>query len=300
MRIVAALGGNALARRGEPLDARTQQRNVAMAVRALAPLARAHQLVITHGNGPQIGRLALREQHATDLLPDALDVLGAETEGMIGYAIERELRSLPPPRVRVAAMLTMIEVDAHDPAFLGPDKPIGPVYTCEQARQLAEAHGWTVAADGHHWRRVVASPRPLGVLGLDVIELLLDAGVTVICAGGGGIPVLRNAAGALAGVEAVIDKDRASALIAAGLRADLLLLLTDVEGVYPEWPDPRQAPFAGVSAATLRTHAFAPGSMGPKVEAACEFVERSARPAVIGRLEDAVAMAAGERGTRVV
>lgn len=292
MRIVIALGGNALLKRGEPPTTGNQRRNVQRAVAALAPLAREHQLVITHGNGPQVGLLASQGSG------DPLDVLDAETEGQIGYLIEQELANHLAGR-RCAALLTQIEVDPRDPAFTNPTKPIGPVYDRTEAERLARERGWTVAADGGHFRRVVASPRPQRILELSVIELLVEQGVIVICTGGGGIPVVRRADGSYAGVEAVIDKDLASSLLARELRADALLLLTDVDAVYRGFGTPQAEPIRQITPAELRKPSFAPGSMAPKVEAACEFVEAAGGFAGIGRLDQAEAIARGEAGTRV-
>jgi carbamate kinase len=292
MRLVIALGGNALLRRGEPLTADTQRRNAQHAVAALAPLANEHQLVITHGNGPQVGLLAMQGSG------NPLDVLDAETEGQIGYLLEQELRNRLPTR-RCAALLTQVEVDACDPAFARPTKPIGPVYARDEAMRLARERGWSVAADGERWRRVVASPRPQRILELAVIELLLQQEVIVICAGGGGIPVVRCADGSHAGIEAVIDKDHASGLLARALKADCLLLLTDVDAVYRHFGLPQAEPIRQATTAELRKLAFAPGSMGPKIEAACEFVEATGGVAGIGRLEDAAAILRGDAGTRI-
>lgn len=292
MRIVIALGGNALLQRGEPLTLVSQRRNVERAVTALAPLASDHQLVITHGNGPQVGLLALRASG------DPLDVLDAETEGQIGYLIEQELANRLPDR-RCVALLTQIEVDARDPAFANPTKPIGPGYRQDEAGRLAHERGWRLAPDGQHYRRVVASPRPRRILELAAIELLVSQGVLVICAGGGGIPVIRRADGSYAGVEAVIDKDLASSLLARSLKADALLLLTDVDAVYRDFDTPRAEPIRHTTPAQLRTHTFAPGTMAPKVEAACEFVEATGGFAAIGRLDQAEAIWRGEAGTRI-
>ncbi|MGB6229738.1 MAG: carbamate kinase, partial [Litorimonas sp.] len=210
MLVVAALGGNALLRRGEPLTAEAQRTNVAGAAAALAQIIRAgHRLVITHGNGPQIGLLALQ---GAAYKPDEafpLDVLGAETDGMIGYMIEQALENALGHDRAVATLLTQIEVDPKDPAFDRPTKFIGPVYDKAEAERLAEARGWSIAADGAHWRRVVPSPMPMEIPDLRVLQLLLAQDVTLICAGGGGIPVVRRADGSLIGVEAVIDKDHA-------------------------------------------------------------------------------------------
>lgn len=298
MRIVIAFGGNALLRRGEPLTADTQRRNVRRAVEALAPLAAGHELVITHGNGPQVGLLALQGAAYRAGPAEPLDVLDAETEGQIGYLIEQELGNVLPGR-RCATLLTQVEVDPRDPAFTHPTKPIGPVYDAEQAQRLERERGWRMARDGEHYRRVVASPRPLRILELAVIALLVGQGVIVICAGGGGIPVVRRADGSYAGVEAVIDKDLASSLLARELKADALLMLTDVEAVYRDWGGAAAQPVRHSVPAELRALALAPGSMGPKVEAACEFVEQTGGIAAIGRLEDAARLLNGDAGTRV-
>lgn len=290
MLVVVALGGNALQQRGEPPDVRQQLSNVGKAAQALAAIGRDHALVVTHGNGPQVGMLALRS-------PDPLDMLSAETEGMIGYMIESALRNALPGR-DIAGLLTQIAVDPGDPAFAAPDKPIGPLYEEADVRRLAAEHGWSVVRDGGGYRRVVPSPRPGRILEIETIRLLVRNDVLVICAGGGGVPVVLGETG-WRGVEAVIDKDRASALLARELGADALLLLTDVDAVYADWEGPRERPFGVVGTAELRRHAFAAGSMAPKVEAAIEFAEAAGGTAGIGRLEDAAAILRGEAGTRV-
>lgn len=300
MRIVAALGGNALIRRGEPLTVQTQRDNLVAAAQALAPLAREHELVITHGNGPQVGLLAL--QAAAYATKDAsaatpLDVLGAESEGMVGYLIEQALANVMPER-RVATLLTQIEVNADDPAFKAPSKPIGPLYNAEQVLRLRETTHWLFARDGAHWRRVVPSPRPQRVLELGVIKLLLAQGVTVICGGGGGIPVQQRK-GLYFGVEAVIDKDHASGLLARQLGADLLLLLTDVPGVALDYGQATVQWLHRQTPASLAALKLPAGSMGPKVQAAAEFVQASGQRAAIGRLDDAIALASGAAGTQV-
>lgn len=298
MRIVVALGGNALLERGQPLDAEVQRRNVQRAARALAPVAAEHELVITHGTGPQVGLLALQSEAYRDVAPYPLDVLGAESEGMIGYLIEEDLRNELPGR-DIATLLTQVLVDADDPAFARPSKPIGPVYAEAEAHRLASARGWSVGPDGVHWRRLVPSPEPRRILEMRAIELLVAAGITVICAGGGGIPVVRDAAEALRGVEAVIDKDLSAALLATGLNADAFVSLTDVDAVYEGWGTTKAKPIRQASAARLRTMRFAPGSMGPKVEAACRFVEAGGNIAAIGALDDLARILRKEAGTRV-
>lgn len=300
MLVIAALGGNALLHRGQPLTADAQRANVKLAAQSLAEIVSAgHRLVVTHGNGPQVGLLALQ---GASYKPDEaypLDVLGAETEGMIGYMIEQELENALNHDKPVATLLTQVIVDADDPAFGRPTKFVGPVYTKEEAEARAKAAGWSIAPDGDAWRRVVASPKPVEIPDLKVIKLLLGQGVIVVCAGGGGIPVLRCHDGSLKGVEAVIDKDAVSALLARQLGADALLLLTDVDAVYRGF---------GTDDATLidtlsdtEAHGFdAPaGSMAPKLKAAGDFAQTGGIGG-IGRLEDAVAILDGRAGTRIV
>ena len=299
MRVVVALGGNALLRRGEPLTPDNQRRNVRVAAEALAPLAQQHELVITHGNGPQVGLLALQGLAYRPEAVFPLDVLDAQTEGMIGYLIEQELENRLPNGCRCATLLTQIEVAPDDPAFQVPSKPIGPLYAPAEAQRLARQLGWSMAPDGEGQRRVVPSPRPLGILELSVIELLIRQGVTVICAGGGGIPVVRRLDGSLIGVEAVIDKDMASALLAGDLKADACLMLTDVDAVYRDWGETPTRPIHHITSAELRGLAFAPGSMAPKVVAACDFVECTGGMAGIGALQDAAAILLGQAGTRI-
>ena len=299
MRVVVALGGNALLRRGEPMTAAAQRENVRRAAEALAPVASAHDIVITHGNGPQVGLLALQSAAYTPVEPYPLDVIGAQTEGMIGYLVEQELGNLLPEGQAFATLLTQVEVDTNDPAFTHPSKPIGPIYAEAEARQLAKARGWTMAADGDHYRRVVPSPRPKRIFEVRVIEFLLDLGVIVICAGGGGIPTACRQDGSLVGVEAVIDKDRASALLAHELNADALLMLTDVNAVYTDWERTNARAIRCAPPHALRAYTFAPGSMGPKIEAAIDFVEQSGNAAAIGALEEAGAILAGTAGTMI-
>lgn len=298
MKVVVALGGNALLKRGEPMDADVQRRNVAQAAKAIARIAQQHKVVVTHGNGPQVGLLALQAESYASVRAFPLDVLGAEAEGMIGYMIEQELMNCLPGRP-VATLLTQVVVNPNDPAFKNPTKPIGPGYPAAEAQRLKESRGWQMAAEGAQWRRVVASPEPLRVVELAAIRLLSEAGAVVVCAGGGGIPVVVTKSGAVQGVEAVIDKDLSAALLAHQLGADALLLLTDVPAVYLHWG---AAPTGAIHETTpedLRRHAFAPGSMKPKVEAACRFVESGGRLAGIGRLEDADRILEGVCGTVV-
>ena len=290
MRLVIALGGNALLRRHERPSLAVQRRNMAEAAAALAPVLGQHQVVLTHGNGPQVGWLG--RSHA---LP--LDVLDAETEGLLGYLIEQELRNVL-PGCELATLLTQVEVDRDDPAFAEPTKPIGPIVGRAEA-QRREAFGERFHEEAGGWRRLVPSPAPVRLLGYGAVERLLAGGWLVICAGGGGIPVAARPSGGWEGVEAVVDKDATSALLARTLEADCLLLLTDVDGVYADWGTDRSRRFDSVGAAELLAQRFAAGSMGPKVEAACRFVLETGRRAAIGRLGDVAALVEGTAGTQI-
>lgn len=301
MRIVVALGGNALLRRGQPMTAENQRENVRIAARQLAPVAQRHELVISHGNGPQVGLLALQAAAYEEVEAYPLDVLGAQTEGMIGYLIEQELGNLLPIETPLASILTMIQVDPEDPAFADPTKFIGPVYTQDQAARLATEKGWVVKPDGPHWRRVVASPEPVRIFEIRPIRWLLERGVVVICTGGGGIPTMYQPdTRTLVGAEVVIDKDRASALLARELEADLFVMATDVPAVYRDFGTPEQTAIERATASELARSSFAAGSMGPKVEAAIDFVEQTDNRATIGTLADLEGLVAGTRGTTVV
>lgn len=297
-RLVIALGGNALLWRSEAPDIDVQRSNVRLAVRSIARVAGEAEIVLTHGNGPQVGLLALQAEAYPGARPYPLDVLGAESEGMIGYLLEEELRNVSPER-EVATLLTEVLVDASDSAFAQPTKPIGPSYTLEVARRLADRRGWTIGPDGAGWRRLVASPEPRRIVELPAIRLLVEAGVLVICVGGGGIPVVCDAAGGLHGVEAVVDKDLSAALLATELRADGLVMLTDVDAVYEGWATPQARPIRSASPAHLRTTAFASGTMAPKVEAGCRFVEGGGRFAAIGALGELSSILAGQAGTTI-
>jgi carbamate kinase len=299
MRILVALGGNALLRRGEPTTAQAQRANVAVAAAALAEIQPGNELVITHGNGPQVGLLALQ---GAAYKPDEtypLDVLGAETEGMIGYMIEQELGNLLPFEVPFATLLTMVEVDADDPGFANPTKFIGPVYGEADAARLRQEKGWVFKQDGPHWRRVVASPEPKRIFELRPIRWLLEKGAVVIAAGGGGIPTVYAPGRQLAGVEAVIDKDLCSELLSRELGADLFIMATDVDAVYPDWGKPDARALRRASPTAMRGFAFPAGSMGPKVDAACRFAERTGKRAAIGSLKDVAAIVRCEAGTTV-
>jgi carbamate kinase len=302
VRVLVALGGNALLKRGEPMTADVQRANVRTAAKSLAPVAERHQLVLSHGNGPQVGLLALQAAAYKEVEAYPLDVLGAQTEGMIGYLIEQELGNLLPPEVPFATLLTMIEVDADDPAFADPTKFVGPIYSDEEAAALTADKGWTFKRDGDHLRRVVPSPQPKRIFEIRPIRWLLERGVLVICAGGGGIPTawVPGQERTLGGVEAVIDKDLASALLARDLDAELFVMATDVDGVYADWGSPDQRRLERMIPAELRGQPFAAGSMGPKVEAATRFVEATGKRAAIGALEDIEQIVEGTAGTSVV
>lgn len=297
MRIVVALGGNAFLGRGEPPTLETQRFNVRRAARALSELTKKHTLIVTHGNGPQIGLLALlaADAHA---VPYPLDVLGAETEGMIGYLLEQELANAL-GHDRVATLLTRTVVSRDDPAFLQPTKFIGPLYPKSEAERLAAQFGWRIALDGHSWRRVVPSPEPTQIVELAAISQLAGAGFTVICAGGGGVPVHRNTTGKLEGIEGVVDKDLASALLARCLGADCLMMLTDVPAVFDSWGTAKARRIRSVHPDALGDFKFPAGSMGPKVEAARRFAVYTGGAAYIGALGDAVALLTCDAGTRI-
>ena len=300
MRIVVALGGNALLKRGQPMTYEAQRTNVRIAAVALADLAKDHQIVVAHGNGPQVGLLALQAASYAPQTLWPLDVLGAETEGMIGYLIEQELMNALPPGAQCATLLTRVEVDRQDPAFDQPTKPIGPVYTAEQGKIVGAEHLWSMVSDPKGGlRRVVPSPLPQRILGLAAIKLLVEAGVCVICAGGGGIPVVRNTTGGMEGVEAVIDKDRTAALLAQALEADALLMLTDVAAVMRDWGTPAEAAIKTITPDALDKMTFAAGSMGPKIAAASAFVRAGGTVAGIGTLADARAILEGRAGTQI-
>jgi carbamate kinase len=299
VRIVVALGGNALLKRGERPDAANQIANVAIAVEALAPLAREHELVVTHGNGPQIGVLAVESASDARLSqPYPLDVVGSQTQGMIGYWLLQALENALPGR-QVASLINQTLVLAHDPALHNPTKFVGEVYEEHEAERLAQQRGWTVRQDGSGWRRVVGSPRPQRVVETRQIRLLLASGAVVICAGGGGVPVIRDERGKLRGIEAVIDKDLTAAVLAEALEADVLLVLSDVPNVVDGYGTPEARPISRITPGALRRGTFPSGSMGPKVDAVCRFVELTGDMAAIGRLQDAEAILAGDAGTIV-
>ncbi len=297
MKIVIALGGNALLERGERPDADIQEHHVRRAARALAPLVKQHSVVITHGNGPQVGVLALESEADPALSrPYSFDSLVAETQGLIGNWLLAAIEHAVPGHEAVC-LLTRTLVDAADPGFAAPTKYVGRVYTAREAKELSRRHGWSMRQDGVSWRRVVPSPQPLAIVELEEVRALLDTGRTVICAGGGGVPVVRDEYGDLRGVDAVVDKDLTTALLAIQLQADALLLLTDVANVQLDYGTPSARAIGRTTAEALRKLDFAAGSMGPKVEGACRFVEATGGMAAIGRLADAAQVLDGEAGT---
>jgi carbamate kinase len=299
LRIVIALGGNALLRRGEALTAENQLDNIKHAAKQIVKLAQGNQLIITHGNGPQVGLLALQNAAYSTVKSYPLDILSAETEGMIGYLLEQEIANLISSRV-VTTLLTRVVVDPQDPAFTHPHKPIGPVYTKEEADRIVAERGWSIASDGEGFRRVVPSPQPKKILGIDPILWLLEHNAIVIAAGGGGIPVIPAENDRIyAGIEAVIDKDLCSSKLAREVNADCFLIGTDVDAVYLNWGKSNQQPIRNISATELKNIPFPEGSMAPKIKAACEFVEATNYPAVIGTLNQLEGMWQGVAGTRV-
>lgn len=295
--LVVALGGNALLKRGQPLEASVQRENIALAARTIAQLTRQWQVVLVHGNGPQVGLLALQNSAFDKVAPYPLDILGAESQGMIGYMLQQTLKNALPDQ-EISVLLTQVEVSASDPAFSNPTKYIGPVYDRAQAETLAAEKGWVFRQDGEWTRRVVPSPQPKRILESDAISALIQRGHLVICNGGGGVPVVEKSDG-YHGIEAVIDKDLSAALLARQIEADALLILTDANGVYLNWGQPDQRPLAQVTPAELKTMTFDAGSMGPKVAACCQFVEQCHGIAGIGALEDGLAILAGDKGTRI-
>jgi len=295
---VIALGGNALLRRGEEMTAENQRENIRIAAKVLAPIIEKHEVLISHGNGPQVGLLSLQSAAYKEVEEYPLDILGAQTQGMIGYMIEQELGNHLPVEIPIASILTMVEIDPEDTAFSNPTKPIGPIYDEKEARDLAKLKGWNIKQDGDYWRRVVPSPEPHRIFQLRPIHWLLEKGTVVICAGGGGIPTSYKDNGKLEGVEVVIDKDRASSLLAFELEADLLIMATDTDGVYLDWGGESEKIISKTTPEEISKYSFDKGSMGPKVEAACSFVERSGQRAVIGSLKDIEKMVSGISGTQ--
>ena len=300
MRIVIALGGNALLKRGEPMTCENQRANVRIAAEQIAKAYEGNELIISHGNGPQVGLLALQNNAYKPVPMYPLDVIGGEWLGMIGYMIQQELVNFVPKSATLATVLTQTQVDPKDPAFQNPTKPVGPVYDKEEAERLAKQHGWTIAQDNDKYRRVVPSPEPKRIWGLKPLKTLVEHGHIVICCGGGGIPTYFDEQGNLVGAEAVIDKDLASSLLASEVEADIFVIATDVNGAYVDWGKPTQRRIAEADPESLRAFGFAKGSMGPKVEAVCRFVEKTGKPAVIGALSEIDQILAGKAGTRVV
>jgi carbamate kinase len=300
MRAVIALGGNAILKRGEPMTAKNQRLNVKRAAEAIAKVIDAgHEVVITHGNGPQVGLMALQDMAYEPTLASPVDCLVAETQGLIGYLLQQELGNATKNKRGVATLLTQIEVDHDDVAFNNPSKPIGPLYTETEAAAMTAKYGWTMMADGPHFRRAIASPRPKRIIEISTIRTIIESGVTLICGGGGGIPVVKYVGGKQLGIEAVIDKDHASGLLAREIKADALLLLTDVDGVYLDWGTAQQRKLTSTTPRELNTHKFAAGSMAPKVQAAIDFASLGKTIVGIGRLEDAVEILSQRAGTIV-
>ncbi|MGY5958701.1 carbamate kinase [Kosakonia sp. BK9b] len=295
--LVVALGGNALLKRGEPLEAAIQRQNIDLAARTIAALTGQWNVVLVHGNGPQVGLLALQNSAYDKVTPYPLDILGAESQGMIGYMLQQALKNQLPQR-EVSVLLTQVEVDAADPAFRNPTKYIGPVYSEAQANALQHEKGWLFKADGRYFRRVVPSPQPKRIVESDAIMALIQRDHLVICNGGGGVPVVENANG-YHGIEAVIDKDLSAALLARQIEADALLILTDADAVYLDWGKPTQRPLAQISPAVLKEMTFDAGSMGPKVAACRQFVEACNGIAGIGALADGLSILAGDKGTLI-
>ena len=296
--VVVALGGNALLRRGEPLEAETQRQNIATAAQTIAAIAEEYNVVLVHGNGPQVGLLALQGLEYKKVNPYPLDVLGSETQGMIGYMLMQELKNILPKK-DVTCMLTQMTVDPKDPAFADPTKPIGPIYEEAEARAMAEKYQWTIKPDGKHFRRVVPSPLPTGIVEDDAISALIERDHLVICTGGGGIPV-KMEQGKLIGVEAVIDKDMSAAFLARQLEADALLILTDADAVFLDWGKPTQHALSKTTPEELAKYEFDAGSMGPKIDASCEFVKQGGKLVGIGSLQDGLRILKGEAGTNII
>ena len=299
MRVVVALGGNALLRRGQELSAENQRDNIRIAAKQLAAVHENHELVIAHGNGPQVGLAALMDAAYTDVGPYPLDVLGAKTVGMIGYIIEQELGNIIPFEDHIVTVLTQILVDPADPAFKKPTKPVGPVYNQQEAEKLRQEEGWTMAPDGEYFRKVVPSPLPQRIIEISAIRTLVDNGYVVICAGGGGIPVAYDEHNKLFGVEAVIDKDLASGLLAKGLDAEMFVMLTDVANVFVDFGTENQKSIKAAHPDALEALDFAAGSMGPKVLGACQFVRETGHQSAIGKLSELTDIMTGKAGTLI-
>lgn len=296
-KLVIALGGNALLQRGEVLSAENQQRSIQVFAQRVATLARDYQLVIVHGNGPQVGLLALQNAAYTESPAWPLDILVAESQGMIGAAIAQALTQNV-GNSSVTTLMTRVEVDPQDEAFAAPGKYIGPVYQPDQQAELEQRYGWTMKADGQYIRRVVPSPMPQNILDSDAIRILVEAGHTVICCGGGGVPVVAQGEG-YQGTEAVIDKDLTAAVLANAINADHLLILTDADAVYEHWGTPQARALRHVTTEELAPFAAPDGAMGPKAAAVIQFVKQTGRSAFIGALKDAPQILTGEKGTCV-
>ena len=298
MRIMLSIGGNALLKRGEAMSEATQQKNIAEAVRSMGSILNEHEVLITHGNGPQVGLLALQAENYKDVSAYSLDILGAESQAMVGYMLLEALQQAHPNK-RFVNIVTRSLVSCDDPAFDNPTKFIGAVYSKERALEMAKWHHWSVKPDGQYWRRVVPSPEPIEVLEAGAIESLMQAGFTVIAAGGGGVPMVRDEAGTLYGVEAVIDKDLAASLLAQALGADLFLIVTDVDAVYTHFGETDARAIYQTTPDELSECFFPAGSMGPKVKAASRFVKRTGHRAAIGSLSEIEGLLLGTKGTQI-
>lgn len=295
--LVIALGGNALLKRGAVLSAENQYQSIALIADAIGKLAKKYRIAIVHGNGPQVGLLALQNLSYRDVPPYPLDILVAESQGMIGYMLAQQLGAFHPAQP-VSTLLTRVLVDSEDPAYREPSKFIGPVYEPQQQAELENKYGWSMKLDGKYLRRVVPSPEPKKIIDIEAINLLLAKNHIVICNGGGGVPMVACAQG-MVGSEAVIDKDLASALLAEALDADHLVILTDADAVYQHWGTPQQKAIRSATTQELAPMAVADGSMGPKIMAVSRFVQRSGKVAHIGALQDIESVLAGTAGTLI-
>jgi carbamate kinase len=298
MRILIALGGNALLRRGEALTAKNQITNIKSAAAQIAEIAQGNELIITHGNGPQVGLLALQNSAYEAVEPYPLDILDAESQGMIGYLLEQEINNFLKDDRNIVTLLTRVQVSSKDPAFMRPTKPIGPLYSKAEADYLSQNKKWAFCIEADKYRRVVPSPLPEKILITDSILHLISCNSIIIAAGGGGIPViLKN--NKYEGVEGVIDKDLTSSLLAEQVAADLFIIATDVDAIYLDWQKPTQYPIQTISPEGLKKIHFAEGSMAPKVKAACRFVEITKKPAIVGSLDHIQDLLNAKSGTLI-
>jgi len=299
MLIVLALGGNALLQRGEPQEEENLVNNIKRAVKAIANLAKDHTLILCHGNGPQVGLLSLQADAYHEVKPYGLDVLCAESQGMIGYLLQRELNSELKDKT-VVTLITQVIVDHNDPAFKQPSKPIGPFYSKEEANQYQQEKNWQFIEEKNGFRRIVPSPMPFEIVELPLIKLLVENRCLVICGGGGGISVFKNVNNQLVGIESIIDKDLTAAEIAIALKADKFVILTDIDGVYKNWEQKNAQVIRNITSDELEQMQFAAGSMEPKIKAATKFVQDTNKKVMIGALIDAEKVLREEAGTTIV